>query len=203
MKPGNRVEDKTLKTGEILACEECLWQRTRRLTDGHTQLTQSRSHLMSSLDVPMFAVGTWEAVDERRWRHRQGAELELTRRNNPLSMYQIIQALNEYLRGWVSYFKTQEFRNIFRDLDGWIRSRLRSMQLKKWKKPRKFQKIMIRSGFKPHEAHRVWVKMNRWQSVNRKEVRFVMNLQWFRRRGLIFLNDFTQRQVPLELRSSR
>jgi RNA-directed DNA polymerase len=128
---------------------------------------------------------------------------ELTRRNNPLSMYQIIQALNEYLRGWVSYFKTQEFRNIFRDLDSWIRSRLRSMQLKKWKKPRKFQRIMIRSGFKPHEAHRVWVKMNKWQSVNRKEVRFVMSLHWFRRQGLIFLHDFTQRQIPLELRFSR
>jgi RNA-directed DNA polymerase len=128
---------------------------------------------------------------------------ELTRRNNPLSMYQIIQALNEYLRGWVSYFKIQEFRYIFRDLDGWIRSRLRSMQLKKWKKPRKFQRVMIRRGFKPHQAHRVWVTMNKWQSVSRKEVRFAMNLQWFRMQGLIFLNDFTQRQIPLELRFSR
>lgn len=56
---------------------------------------------------------------------------ELARRNNSLSMYQIIEALNEYLRGWVSYFKIQEFRYLFRDLYGWIRSRLRSMQLKK------------------------------------------------------------------------
>jgi len=56
---------------------------------------------------------------------------ELTRRNNPLSMYQIIQDLNEYLRGWSSYFKIQEFLQIFKLLDGWIRSRLRSMQLKK------------------------------------------------------------------------
>ena len=29
----------------------------------------------------------------------------LTRRNNPLSMYQIIQELNKYLLGWVGYFK--------------------------------------------------------------------------------------------------
>jgi hypothetical protein len=27
---------------------------------------------------------------------------ELTRRNNPLSMHQVIEALNVYLRGWVS-----------------------------------------------------------------------------------------------------
>ncbi len=128
---------------------------------------------------------------------------ELTRRNNPLSMYQAIQELSVYLRGWVGYFRIQEFRNLFRDLDGWIRSRLRSMQLKKWKNPRKFQRMMIRAGYKPYEAHRVWVKMNRWQSVMRKEVRFVMNLQWFRRQELTFLHDFTQRQQSLELTFSR
>lgn len=128
---------------------------------------------------------------------------ELTRRNNPLSMYQVIQELNVYLKGWVGYFRIQEFRILFRDLDGWIRSRLRSMQLKKWKNPRKFQRMMIRTGYKPHEACRVWVKMNRWQSVMRKEVRFVMNLQWLRRQGLIFLHDFTQKQQPLELTFSR
>ena len=122
---------------------------------------------------------------------------ELTRRNNPLSMYQIIEELNSYLRGWVSYFGIQEFRMLFRDLDGWIRSRLRSMQLKKWKKPRKFQRMMIRAGFKPSQAHRVWVKMNKWQSVDRKEVRFVLNLQWFRRQGLLFLHDFTKRNLEL------
>ena len=128
---------------------------------------------------------------------------ELTRRNNPISMHQAIHDLNVYMRGWVSYFSIQEFRMLFRDLDGWIRSRLRSMQLKKWKKPRKFQKMMIIAGFKPQEAHRVWVKMNKWQSVERKEVRFVMNLKWFRRQGLIFLHDFTQNQKTLELTFSR
>jgi RNA-directed DNA polymerase len=128
---------------------------------------------------------------------------ELTRRNNPLSMYQAIQELSVYLRGWVGYFRIQEFRKLFRDFDGWIRSRLRSMQLKKWKNPRKFQRMMIRAGYNPYEARRVWVKMSRWQSVMRREVRFVMNLQWFRRQGMIFLHDFTQKQQSLKLTFSR
>ena len=120
-----------------------------------------------------------------------------------VSMYQVTEELNVYLRGWVSYFRIQEFRRLFRDLDGWIRSRLRSMQLKKWKNPRKFQRMMIRAGFKPQQAHRVWVKMNKWQSVERREVRFVMDLKWYRKQRLIFLHDFTQRQQPLELIFSR
>ena len=116
---------------------------------------------------------------------------ELTRRNNPLSMYQVIHELSIYLRGWVGYFGIQEFKYLFRDLDAWIRSRLRSTQLKKWKKPGKFQRIMIKAGFDPKDAHRVWIKMNRWQSVMRRPVRFVMNLDWFRERGLVFLHDYT------------
>ena len=124
---------------------------------------------------------------------------KLTRRNNPLSMDQNIQELNKYLQGWVAYFGIQEFKKLFGDLDGWIRSRLRSMQLKKWKNPRKFQRIMINSGFNPQEAHRAWVRMNKWQSVHRRAVRFVMNLKWFRRQGLVFLNDFTKRSLELSL----
>jgi group II intron reverse transcriptase/maturase len=116
---------------------------------------------------------------------------DLTHRNNPLSMYQVIQELNRYLRGWVGYCGIQGFKYLFRNLDAWIRSRLRSTQLKKWKKPGKFQRIMIKAGFDPKEAHRVWIKMNRWQSGMRRPVRFVMNLKWFRERGLVFLHDFT------------
>ena len=41
---------------------------------------------------------------------------ELTRRNNPLSMYQAIEELNVYLRAWVSYFRIQEYRMLFKDL---------------------------------------------------------------------------------------
>ena len=45
---------------------------------------------------------------------------ELTRRNNPLSMHQVIHELNQYLRGWIGYFRIHEFRYLFRDLDAWI-----------------------------------------------------------------------------------
>ena len=122
---------------------------------------------------------------------------ELTKRNNPLSMRQVILALNEYLVGWVAYFRIQEFRQIFRHLDEWVRSRLRSIQLKKWKNPVKFQRIMIRAGYNPTEARKTWVKMDRWQSVERKEVLFTLNLKWFKRQGLIFLDDYTNRALEL------
>ncbi|MGO9137392.1 MAG: group II intron maturase-specific domain-containing protein [Syntrophales bacterium] len=54
----------------------------------------------------------------------------------------------------------QAFKKIFSELDSWMRDRVRSMQLKKWKKLKRFQSMMIYSGYEPHEAHRVWDEMN-------------------------------------------
>jgi hypothetical protein len=39
--------------------------------------------------------------------------------------------------------------------------------------------------------------MDRWQSVERKEVLFTLNLGWFKRQGLMFLNDYTNRALEL------
>jgi RNA-directed DNA polymerase len=116
----------------------------------------------------------------------------LTKRNNPLSMRWIVQELNLFLRGWVNYFKIQDNKSIFYELDCWIRKRLRSMQLKKWKKPAKFQRVMIKAGFDAEEAKQTWIRMKSWSSADRWQVNFTLNLQWFKEIGLIFLNDFLQ-----------
>ena len=164
-------------------------------------VNKEKSQVAKVKDVPFVSfqvrAGKMRVSDKARTRFKTRVR-QLTRRNNPLSMYQVIQNLNEYLRGWVAYFRIQESQQrLFRDLDAWTRSRLRSMQLKKWKKPKKFQRMMIQAGFQPHEARRTRVKMNRWQSVNRKEVRFVLNLRWFRKEGLFFLHDFTRANPEL------
>ena len=64
------------------------------------------------------------------------------------------------------------------------------MQLKKWKRPGKFQGTMVTAWYPIQEARRVWVKMNKWQSTRRKEVRFVMNTEWFRKLGLVLMYDY-------------
>jgi hypothetical protein len=106
-------------------------------------------------------------------------------------MQQIVEELNRYLRGWGNYFKVQENRSVFDSLDHWVRQRLRSMQLAKWKKPKRFQKAMINSGIPPSHAERIWVAMTAWHSVHRPEVQRVLNTGWFRNMGLIFLSDYS------------
>jgi len=118
---------------------------------------------------------------------------ELTERNNPYSMHENIMELNQYLRGWLAYYHIQEFKRPLHDLDAFVRNRLRSMQLKKWKNPKKFQRIMISAGWDVARAKRTWLRMQHWQSVNRVEVRRTLDLEWFRKRNLLFLSDSLRR----------
>jgi RNA-directed DNA polymerase len=57
---------------------------------------------------------------------------EKTKRTRSGSMKQIIEETNRTLRGWMNYFK-HSIANIFPDMDGWVRGRLRTIQRKRHK----------------------------------------------------------------------
>jgi RNA-directed DNA polymerase len=54
-----------------------------------------------------------------------------TRRSSGDSLFCVIANVNRTLRGWFEYFMHSSFRTIFRELDGWIRMRLRSILRKR------------------------------------------------------------------------
>jgi RNA-directed DNA polymerase len=61
---------------------------------------------------------------------------ELTRRTRGRSLAQIIEELARYLTGWRGYFGFCETPSVLRDLDQWIRRRLRAIAWKQWKRGR-------------------------------------------------------------------
>lgn len=54
-----------------------------------------------------------------------------TQRTNGTSMQCIVVQVNQTLRGWFAYFQHSSYRTTFKDLDGWIRMRLRSILRKR------------------------------------------------------------------------
>ena len=50
-----------------------------------------------------------------------------TKRTSGKSLWSIISDLNRTLRGWFAYFQHSSRRSLYKDLDGWIRMRLRSL----------------------------------------------------------------------------
>ena len=56
--------------------------------------------------------------------------------------------LSSYLRGWKSYFGFCETPSVLRNLDQWIRRRLRSVIWRQWKRGRRRYKQLCAHGVK-------------------------------------------------------
>jgi RNA-directed DNA polymerase len=57
----------------------------------------------------------------------------LTRRSWRVSMHYRIGRLNRLTTGWMACFRLADSGTTFRDLDGWLRRRLRQVRWKEWK----------------------------------------------------------------------
>jgi group II intron reverse transcriptase/maturase len=71
---------------------------------------------------------------------------EITSRKMPYPMEHRIKRLNQYLVGWCGYFALADTPSIFRQLDGWIRRRLRMCLWKSWKKTKTKIRNLIKLG---------------------------------------------------------
>ena len=71
---------------------------------------------------------------------------EITRRTRGRKLDDIVQELNLYLRGWRGYFGFCETRSVLKDLDGWIRRRVRAYIWKQWRTFRKRRSGLIGHG---------------------------------------------------------
>lgn len=57
----------------------------------------------------------------------------ITSRTGGRELTKVAEELRSYLSGWKLYFQLAETPRTFRDLDEWLRHRLRAVQLKQWK----------------------------------------------------------------------
>ncbi len=60
---------------------------------------------------------------------------ELTKRRRSIDLPTRLKLLSRYLRGWITYFRLSETPSVLRDLDRWIRRRVRLCIWKSWKAP--------------------------------------------------------------------
>ncbi len=67
----------------------------------------------------------------RRFKRRV---MERTRRTRGVSLERMVKQLTPYLVGWRNYFGFCQTSSVLRDLDSWIRRRLRCVVWKQWKR---------------------------------------------------------------------
>lgn len=109
---------------------------------------------------------------------------QLTRRSGGRSMAEVVARLKPYLLGWKAYYGMAQTPGIFRQLDEWLRHRLRAIQLKHWKRGRTMYRQLIALGASPTVAQTVAANSRSWWRNSAGALHRVLTVAWFDRLGL-------------------
>lgn len=116
---------------------------------------------------------------------------EITRRNRGVKFEVLIKELNLIIIGWTNYFKlANSWLTTFRDLDSWIRRKLRCYRLKQCGRRYTIFKFLRCLGIPESKCWNVVMySQGWWQMSNKQAVGKAMNLSWFSQYGLQSLSS--------------
>ncbi len=77
---------------------------------------------------------------------------ELTDRNNGMSNAKREEKYQQYVRGWVEYFRLADMKNLLKTTDEWARRRIRAVYWKQWKKIRTRYRMLKTLGMEHWKA---------------------------------------------------
>ena len=111
---------------------------------------------------------------------------ELTVRSRGVTLAQIVKELNAVIMGWTNYFHLADsWLNTFRDLDGWLRRKLRCYRLKQCGRKYTIFKLLRSFDIPTKTSWNVVMYSGGWWNMSQKKaVSEAMNLEWFARLGL-------------------
>ena len=120
-----------------------------------------------------------QALQTLRERIRQ-----LTRRTRGRSLAQIAKDLSGYVPGWKAYFRLAQTPTVMRELDEWLRHRLRAVQLKQWRRGTTMFRELRRLGASVDLAARIAGNARRWWRNSRMGLNMLMPIAYFDRLGV-------------------
>lgn len=77
---------------------------------------------------------------------------ELTDRNNGMSNAKREEKYQQYVRGWVEYFRLADMKNLLKSIDEWARRRIRAVYWKQWKKIKTKYRMLKELGMEHWKA---------------------------------------------------
>jgi group II intron reverse transcriptase/maturase len=77
--------------------------------------------------------GLYAVPREKGVKRFQDQIRNLTRRKAPLKLREMIEQINPVIRGWGTFYRKANVRDLFHRLDGWIEHRLYSFLAKRWR----------------------------------------------------------------------
>ncbi len=114
---------------------------------------------------------------------------EITKRNRGVSFEQIISELNPKLRGWFEYFKHTKSKGLFRELDAWIRRKLRCFRIKQTKRVIGLVRFLKKQGVVTYQSWIIALSgVGWWRKSAAPQIHQAMGNFWFREQNLFNLS---------------
>ena len=115
---------------------------------------------------------------------------EITGRSNGMGIEARKIRLNQMVRGWMNYFKLADAKKLIQGLDEWIRSRIRMVTWKRWKKVRTRFENLKRLGFKEEQAW-MWANTRKgyWRTAHSPILLRSLSKERFKRAGYLSLME--------------
>jgi RNA-directed DNA polymerase len=136
-------------------------------------------------------------VSDKSWKRLKQNLKSITRKTTPKSFDERIRKLKEVQRGWVNYFRMASIYGKLKDLDGWVRNRLRYCIWHDWKKPERKRKNLIRLGVDSDHAYS-WsrTRMGGWAVAQSPILTTTITLNRMAKRGYLSLLDLYLKVSP-------
>ena len=92
-------------------------------------------------------------VSDKGWKNLKLKLKAITRKTTPATFDERIIKLIEVQQGWLQYYRMASIQGKLKDVDGWVRNRLRCCIWKQWKKPERRRKNLMRLGVDLEHAY--------------------------------------------------
>jgi RNA-directed DNA polymerase len=151
--------------------------------------------------VPVYEKGTKGkyqlVVSEKSWDKLKQNLKTITRKTTPSSVAERITKLKEVGRGWLNYFRMASITGKLKDLDSWIRNRLRYCIWHDWKKPERKRKNLLRLGVDQRHAY-AWsrTRMGGWAVAQSPILVTTVTLERLKKRGYEPMLDYYSKVSP-------
>ena len=112
-------------------------------------------------------------------------------------MTQRLQELRQYVRGWMGYFALEQRKSLSRDLDKWLRRRLRACYWKQWRKPIARVRKLRSFGIRVEESYSHGnSRKGPWRMSATLAVQMALTTEWLTDHGLVSLEDLWNKFAP-------
>jgi len=113
----------------------------------------------------------------------------LTRRTRSGTLETILREVNQYLQGWIAYYRLATTPSVYQRLDEWLRRRLRQLVWKRWKQgPTRYRELM-RLGVPKERARLSASGSSPWHMAQTPVMNEALSNAYWRHAGLISLTE--------------